>query len=618
MKILQKLALVLLFTSFCHNIFAQQTNIYPTNWWVGMKWNKVQLLMYNKAKSIKASDVSIAYPGVTVNKINRLDNERYLAVDITIAPNAKPGNVPIVFNNAGVKETIMWPLAARRKGNGTAFAQGVHSEDLVYLLMPDRFSNADESNDRIEGLRDQSLNRDSMYYRHGGDLQGVSSHLDYLKDLGVTTVWMTPVLLNDMPNRTEHGYAITDHYTIDERIGGSKAYKKLSDDLHSRGMKLIQDAVYNHIGIEHFTVKDKPTKDWLHEWPSFTQTSYKEQTIFDPHAAPSQTKKMVDGWFVKEMPDVNQNNPYAANYLIQNALWSVEEFGVDGWRIDTYTYNDMAFMNRCNKALMDDFPNITMFGETMVHGVANQSYFCENNINVKSKSNLPNTTDFQTLFNGIQPALTEKFGWTEGVNKLYNTTALDFLYKNPMGQVIFLGNHDIPRFYSVLNEDVDKYKMALGWLLTFRGIPQLYYGDEILMTGFTNPDGLVRSDFKGGWKNDTDNKFTEGGRTAKENDVFNYLKKIANFRKNSTALKTGKLMQYTPDNGLYTYFRYDKNETIMCVMNTSDEEKEIDALKNYADITTGFTKMKDIVTGEMVEMKSKIGSKKMLIVSLMK
>ena len=605
--------MIFLFFTIAQNLFAQQTTLSPTNWWVGMKWNKVQILLYNKNHAIKNSEVKINYAGVSISKINKLENERYLALDVVIAPNSKPGNVVIQLKNGNETESLSWPISERRKGNGTAFAQGVRSEDLVYLLMPDRFSNGDYTNDKIPGLLEQTLNRDSMYHRHGGDLQGVTNHLDYLKDLGVTTVWMTPVLLNDMPERTEHGYAITDHYKVDERIGGAKAYKNLSDELHKRGMKLIQDAVYNHVGIKHFTIQDKPMKDWLHEWPTFTQTSYKEQTIFDPYAAPSQTKKMVDGWFVTAMPDMNQSNPFVANYLIQNALWSVEEFGVDGWRIDTYTYNDMPFMNKCNKALTDEYPNITMFGETWVHGVANQSYFCENNMNVKAKSNLQNTTDFQTLFYGITPALNEKFSWTDGVTKLYNTASQDFLYKNPMGEVIFLGNHDMTRFYSLIDENIAKYKMALGWLLTFRGVPQLYYGDEILMTGKSNPDGLVRSDFMGGWKEDAQNKFTEAGRTSKENEVFNYVKTIANFRKKSTAITKGKMMQFVPENGLYTYFRYDEKETIICIMNTSDEEKNIDVNKNYAEIVKGFSSMTDVVTKEKKSMQITLKGKEMFI-----
>jgi neopullulanase len=601
---------------FVTQSFAQQTTLSPTNWWVGMKWNKVQILVYNHNKNFNAADVKINYPGVVLNKVNKLENEKYLALDVTIAPTAKAGNVPILLTTGSEKETINWPIAQRRKGNGKAFAQGVHSEDLVYLLIPDRFSNGDESNDKIAGLRDQLFSRDSMYYRHGGDLQGVINHLDYLKELGITTLWMTPVLLNDMPNRTEHGYAITDHYKVDERIGGPKTYKKLSDELHKRGMKLIQDAVYNHVGLQHFTIQDMPMKDWVHQWPSFTQTSYKDQPLFDPYASVTDTKKSVDGWFTKEMPDMNQNNPYVANYLIQNALWSVEEFGVDGWRIDTYLYNDLPFMNRCNKALIDDFPVITMFGETWVHGVPNQSYFCENNVNGIFKSNLQNTTDFQTLFYGITPALNEKFGWTDGVTKLYTTASQDFLYKNPMGQVIFLGNHDLARYYSVVNEDLDKYKMALSWLLTFRGVPQLYYGDENLMTGFSNPDGLVRSDFMGGWKTDTRNKFTAEGRTEKENEVFNLIKTLANFRQKSSAIKTGKMMQYLPKDGLYTYFRYDKNETIMCVMNTSDEEKEIDAASNYSEMTKGFTGMKNVVSGASSPFTFKIKAKQMIVAKL--
>jgi neopullulanase len=615
---MKKSLLVFAILFFSVNTFAQQTMLYPTNWWVGMKWNKVQILVYNNSKSIHTSDVKINYPGVILNKVTKLENEHYLALDVIIAPSTKPGNVLVSFTNGTNKEVVEWPLAERRKGNGKAFAQGVTSEDLVYLLMPDRFCNADESNDRIPGLKDQTLNRDSFFLRHGGDLQGVTSKLDYLKELGVTTLWMTPVLLNDMPNRTEHGYAITNHYKVDERIGGPNAYKNLGVELHKRGMKLIQDAVYNHVGLQHFTIQDMPMKSWVHQWPAFTQTSYKDQPLFDKYAAPSDTKKVRDGWFTQEMPDLDQTNPFVANYLIQHALWSVEEFGVDGWRIDTYLYNDLPFMNKCNKALMDDFPAITLFGETWVHGVPNQSYFCENNVNGIFKSNLPNTTDFQTLFYGIQPALNEKFGWTEGVTKLYTTLSQDFLYKNPMGQVLFLSNHDLARFYSIVNEDVAKYKMALGWLLTCRGVPQLYYGDEILMTGFTNPDGLVRLDFMGGWKGDSTNKFTAAGRSEKENDVFNHIKTIANFRKKSSALKTGKFMQYLPKDGLYTYFRYDKSETIMCVMNTSDEEKEVNALSNYTEMTKGFTKGKNILTGDNTGLSFKLKGKEMLIIKLQK
>jgi glycosidase len=382
-------------------------------------------------------------------------------------------------------------------------------------------------------------------------------------------------------------------------------------------MKLIQDAVYNHVGLYHFTVQDPPMKDWLHQWPSFTQTTYKDQTVFDPYAAPSETKQLQDGWFVRQMPDMNQNNPYAVNYLIQHAIWSVEEFGVDGWRIDTYVYNDLNFMNRCNKALTDEYPTLTMFGETWVHGVLNQSYLCQNNFDIPFKSNLQATTDFQLLFYGIQAALNEPFGWTEGVNKLYTTTAQDFAYKNPMREVIFLGNHDLARFYSVIKEDTAKYKMALAWLMTFRGIPQLYYGDEILMTGFTNPDGNVRLDFKGGWTEDRENKFTKEGRTAKEDNIFQYLKRFANFRKSSSAITTGKLMQYVPVNGVYVYFRYDAKQTVMCVMNTNTQSSTID-LSRFAERMHGYTKAYDVATGVTFNLEPTLtlGEKYLLVMEL--
>jgi glycosidase len=339
--------------------------------------------------------------------------------------------------NEGTPVVFDYELKKRRPGKGTRFAQGVTSADFVYLLMPDRFSNGDENNDRLPGMKDQTLNRDSMYHRHGGDLQGVINHLDYLQDLGVTTVWMTPVIENDMANRTEHGYAFTNHYKVEPRFGGEVAYKKLSDALHGKGMKLIQDAVYNHVGIEHVTVADLPMKDWLHQWPKFTQTSYKDQPLMDPYASEGDKKVTSDGWFTTQMPDLNQNNPYVANYLIQHAIWSVEEFAVDGWRIDTYIYNDLAFMNRCNKALLDEYPALTMFGETWVHGTANQAYFTENNFNIPFKSNLPGVTDFQTNLYGIVPALNQNFGWTEGVNRLYQTLAQDFVYKKPLNHVYF-------------------------------------------------------------------------------------------------------------------------------------------------------------------------------------
>lgn len=589
-----------------HVIVLAQVNdyqCYPTHWWAGMKWNKLQIMVHGKNVAgnfpmIKMGPEGVKLAtGVRLTKINRVENPNYVFLDLAIDATAKPGkfNFPFLRNMQ-----LSYELKARRTGNGSSFAQGVTSKDFMYLIMPDRFSNGDESNDRVPGMRDQTLRRDTVFNRHGGDLKGIQDHLDYLQSLGVTALWLNPVIENDMNNRTEHGYAFTDHYKVDARLGGDKAYNELVDAVHKKGMKIIQDAVYNHVGIHHITVEDAPMKDWLHQWANYTNTTYKDQVLFDSHAAPSEIRIMSDGWFTRQMPDLNQGNPFVANFLIQHALWTVEEFGIDGWRIDTYAYNDLEFMNRCNKALDDEYPKITLFGETWVHGVPNQSYFVQNNYNIPFKSNLQAATDFQTLW-GITDAMTKDFGWTEGVNRLYTTLAQDFIYKDPMRNVIFLDNHDIARFYSVVNEDIEKYKTAINWLLTCRGVPQFYYGGEIGMTGTTSPnDGYVRQDFPGGWKEDKVNKFTAAGRNAKENGIWDHISTLANYRKNSSAITMGKMMQFTPQDGVYVYFRYDDKQTVMTVMNTAKEKKTI-GLKRFAERTAGFTKMKNILTGVVTD-----------------
>ncbi len=374
----------------------KKVQTYPTHWWVGMKDPALQIMLHGK--NIATAKVALSYPGVKVQKITKADNPNYIFIDLLVSAAAKPGMLAINLSANGQNNEVAFALKARRPGKGSSYAQGVTSKDFMYLIMPDRFSNGDESNDRVAGMRDQTLNRDTVFNRHGGDLKGIQNHLDYFTGLGVTTLWLNPVIENDMPNRTEHGYAFTDHYKVDARLGGDAAYKTLVDAAHQKGLKVIQDAVYNHVGSFHKTVIDQPFKDWLHQWPAYTNTTYKDQVLFDPLASARDKKLMSDGWFTKQMPDMNQGNPYVANFLIQHAIWTVEEFGIDGWRIDTYAYNDLDFMNRCNKALENEYPKITMFGETWVHGVINQSYFVQNNYNIPFKSNLQAATDFQTLW----------------------------------------------------------------------------------------------------------------------------------------------------------------------------------------------------------------------------
>lgn len=603
--------------------FAQtDVKVYPTHWWTGMKNRKLQLMVY-RPEGLTTSKTAVVSNNsdIRILKYSRPANNHYLFIDVEIAANARPGIKNIRIANLALSESysINYELKARSKENGKTRIKGISSEDLIYLIMPDRFSNGDTTNDRIAGLKDQSLNRKEIFDRHGGDLKGIENHLDYLQDLGVTALWLNPVLLNDMPQRTEHGYAATDHYTIEPRLGGAAAYHSLSNALHKRGMKLIQDAVYNHVGIEHFLFRDLPDSTWFHFWPTYTNTTYKDQVLMDPYAAAIDKKKMSDGWFVPSMPDLNQHNPYVANFLIQHALWCTEEFGLDGWRIDTYAYNDLAFMNRCNKALLDEYPQLHIFGETWVHGIPNQSFFTQHVYQIPYKSNLPAVTDFQLNLYGIVPALNQPFGWTEGVNRLYLTATNDFVYKDPMKQVIFLDNHDLSRFLSVVGEDVQKLKIGLAWLLTFRGVPQLYYGTEVMMKNHANPDGLVRLDFPGGWTGDSANKFTPAGRTPSEDSLFNYTRALAQFRKRSSAIRTGKLMQYVPEDGVYVYFRYDAKQTVMCIMNPTDKDMEL-TTDRFAERLKGFTSAKDVITGQTTSIsdKMKMPAKMQWVLELLK
>ncbi|MCW8310077.1 MULTISPECIES: glycoside hydrolase family 13 protein [Sphingobacterium] len=562
----------------------------PLNWWVGMQNPELQLVVYGP--QIGKSEVKVDDAAIELVRVNRTGNPNYLFLDLQVKPNAKPGWTTFTFSQGKKQWSYRYELKSR---NHEVKAQGVTSKDLIYLIMPDRFANGNTANDQVKGMLDMSLNRDSMYLRHGGDLEGVIGKLDYLNDLGVTSVWLTPVLTNDMPLASYHGYANTETYHIDPRFGTNDTYVQLGQQLHKRKMKLIFDVVPNHVGSYHWTVRDKPMADWLNEWPSYTQTSYKDQTVFDPYASAEDKKKMVKGWFVPTMPDMNQQNPYVQNYLTQSHIWWIETAGIDGFRIDTYPYNDLDFMAKWTERIQQEYPSFTFFGETWVHGVANQAYFLGGKrVGQDIDSKLMGVTDFQLNY-AIGDALNQKTEWTAGANKLYSTLASDYQYPHPDRNVLFLDNHDKDRFFSVIGENVQKYKSALAWLLTTRGIPQLYYGAEILMKNFSNPDGLLREDFQGGFPGDKTDKFNAAGRTAAEQDVWNYVRTLANYRKAHPVLHTGKTMQYVPEDGVYVYFRYDEQQTVMVVMNCNDQEKEI-KLDRFAERNGGATAYIDIVS----------------------
>ncbi|WP_113637528.1 glycoside hydrolase family 13 protein [Nubsella zeaxanthinifaciens] len=570
--------------------------IEPSFWWVGMKNPNLQLLVHGK--DISKNEVSINYAGVKLMKVNQVDNPNYLFLDLLISADAPAGKFDIVFSQNGKQQAKYTYELKTRNANQQKF-QGVTNKDFIYLIMPDRFANGDTKNDVVKGMNETALNRDSMYYRHGGDLKGIAAHLDYLQELGVTALWLNPVLENNQPKTSYHGYANTENYKIDPRFGTNEDYRQLVADCHQRGMKMIKDLVHNHFGTEHFTIKDMPTKDWVHQWPTYTKTTYREQVHFDPYVSKKDKDLMLNGWFDRHMPDLNQNNEFVKNYLTQSHIWWIEYADLDGFRLDTYAYNDAKFMAEWGKRIMEEYPKFTFFGETWVHGVPNQAFFTKGNkINQGIDTELQGVTDFQALW-AINEALNGKFGWTDGVVRLYNTLTNDYMYEDPTRNVVFLDNHDISRFYSVVGEDFDKYKSGIAWLLTTRGIPQFYYGTEILMKNYANPDGLVRSDFAGGWATDKVNKFSSTGRTAKENEAFNYVKKLANYRKNNEVLQTGKMMQFIPEDGIYVYFRYNNQKTVMVVMNGNTEAKTL-STDRFSEMILGRKAAKNVVSDELL------------------
>jgi len=591
--------------------FAQKPDIQhinPTNWWVGMKNQNLQILVYGK--NISKAKVSLKpYAGVKLLKTQKVENPNYVFIDLDITKAAKAGNLQFIFENGTESSTVNYELRLR-----TAKPQTVSQADVVYLLMPDRFANGDESNDKYDEMFDTQADRKSPFLRHGGDLQGIINHLDYFNELGVTALWLTPIIENNTHQTNEggsmrssyHGYHFTDHYQIDRRFGGNNGYQKLINEAHKKGIKIIQDAVYNHVGEDAWFVKDLPSKSWLHNWDKYTNTSYKDQPLIDVNGSKYDKKVTEEGWFTSFLPDLNQKDPLLANYLIQHALWTIEYFNIDAWRIDTYIYNDMEFMNRCNKAILDEHPNMLLFGESAVNTVVSQSYFTKNNLNIPFKCNLPSSCDFQVQ-GAINTALKENFGWNEGVNRLYTTLSQDLVYQNPEKLVPFVENHDTDRYFSVIGEDFNKYKLGLTWLYTVRGVPQMYYGTEFLMKNFKNPsDAEVRKDFPGGFKGDTENKFTAAGRNAQENEAFDFNKKLLNYRKTSEALTKGKFMQFTPfDGGIYVYFRYTDKQTVMVVSNTKNTDSSVPTA-NFAEVIKGAKLAKNIMTGEVLNDMSNI------------
>ncbi len=604
-----KLRLLTFLFLFCFSnvVFAEGPEIKridPTNWWVGMKNPKLQLLVYGE--DIGKTAVSLKkYKGVSLENVTNIENPNYIFLDLLISSKAAAGQLEFHFHDGNKEIVRKYELKTKEKVR----PQTLNPSDVIYLIMPDRFSNGDPLNDKFNDMADTASDRSNPWLRHGGDLQGIINHLDYITDLGVTALWLNPVIENDQPQTNEggnmrsayHGYGFTDHYSVDRRLGGNAKYKEFVDIAHSKGLKVVQDAVYNHVGINHYFIKDLPMKSWLNQWDTYTNTSYKEQAVLDPNASEYDKSRVTDGWFMPFLPDLNQRNPLVANYLIQHALWTVQNFGIDAYRIDTYMYNDMEFMNYCNQALKTEFPEIFLFGESLANPVPNVAAFVKNNMELPFACNLESTVDYQS-HKAILTSLNENFGWNEGVNRLYQTLVQDYLYQNPEKLVTYLDNHDEDRFFSVVGEDYRKFKMGLIWLMTLRGIPEIYYGTEILTKNFKNPtDAEVRKDFPGGWTEDKVDKFSANGRSDIENETFEFTKALINLRKESKAIGEGKFLQFQPfDNGIYAYFRYTRDETILVVSNVSEAKKEVNT-QRFTEILKGRIKATNALSGNEIE-----------------
>jgi glycosidase len=588
-------------------------SVYPTHWWTGFKDTQLNLIIRGNAVGLFSS-VTTSYPGIQIKNIRKAKSNNYLFVDLLIGPQTKPGQIEFSLSAANTSPvTFRYELKKRSAENGKTRVRGVNASDFIYLIMTDRFANGDPLNDIVKGYRDTTSNRNDKFSRHGGDLKGVQNQLPYLDELGVTTVWLTPVNENDMPLMSEwsnkvagyHGYWFTDHFQVDQRFGGNEAYQNLCKTAHSRGMKIIQDAIYNHIGSYHWIALDPPADDWLNNSQGKNSPHHREEVFFDPYATERDKRRMLDGWFTPHLPDLNQRNRDVARFLIQYSVWATEEYGIDGWRVDTYKYNEESFLNEINTCLLREFPSLTIFGESWVTTPLANAYFTRNNVKTPFAHNAEGMLDFQNCFAMISAAK-EESGWSTGVVKLYLTLAQDILYADPMKNCIFLDNHDMDRIYSVLGEDWSKMRMVYNWLFTLRGMPQLYYGTEVLMKNFkVNTDATVREDFPGGWPEDdlAKNLFLKESRNDIQQRSFDYVSKLANFRKKSVALTQGRLMQYIPQNGVYVYFRYSTQQTIMVITNTGKEIVSPD-WNYYSERTKGFTKMRDIITGNAFTMGS--------------
>lgn len=575
----------------------------PSFWWAGMKNPELQILLYGE--DLALSDVTVSGEGIYLKETVRQDNPNYLLLYLDLSE-AKAQTFQILLKNGKKKLQIPYELKSRgRKGEEV---KGFTSEDVLYLIMPDRFANGCPENDVIDGMREKTVNRADGFARHGGDLQGISNHLDYIADLGATAIWLNPTQENDMESGSYHGYAITDYYQIDRRFGSNEDFCALVEKAHERNLKVVMDMIFNHCGSENYLFRDKPSKEWFNYHSNYVQTSFKTVSVMDIHTSAYEKKIATDGWFTSVMPDFNQRNRHVARYLIQSSIWWIEYAGINGIRQDTHPYADFDFMSQWCKEVLDEYPYFNIVGETWLNSNVLVSYWQKDSkLAAPLNSNLPTVMDFplQALMN---QAFDEETGeWGGGLYKLYDYQTQDLVYANPMNLLTFLDNHDTSRFAQTdeMAKNLKRYKQAMVFLLTTRGIPQIYYGTEILMTGDKGKgDGDLRKDFPGGWQGDTRNCFAKNGRTALENEAFEFTRQLLNWRKGNQVIGKGSLKHYSIQNGVYVYQREFNGKSVVIIMNGTDDSKELD-LAPYQEILPRENAL-DVLTRKNVNLSGKL------------
>lgn len=572
--------------------------IEPLSWWVGMKNPELQIMVYGP--QIATYRPEIHYPGVKIERVVTTTNPNYLFIYLYIDKTALAGKMKIEFWK-GDKEVFSYPYLLQNRQEGSEEREGFSSADVVYLLMPDRFANGNPANDNHPETIEKA-NRNDLNGRHGGDIQGIIDHLDYLEDLGITALWSTPLMEDNMPLTSYHTYAISDYYKIDPRYGTNEDYRRLAAEAKKRGIKLIMDVVTNHSGTAHWWMKDLPADDWIHQFDTFTRSNFRIGTVQDPYAADSDKKLNTQGWFDTSMPDLNQNNPLLLDYLIQNAVWWIEYADLGGLRIDTYPYNHKEAMAEFNERIMTEYPNFNIVGETWVHQPVEVAYWQKDALNPDGfNSELPAVMDFP-LQDALQVFTREEQGWDKGIMRPYFNFAQDYLYPDPYNLLIFADNHDTERIWEVLDGDIDKFKLVFTLLATTRGIPQIYYGTEMMMRGVKQKgDGDIRRDFPGGWPGDTINAFTAEGRTAEQNEVFDFVKNLLQWRKNNPVIHRGALRHFVPENDYYVYFRYDDEKKIMVVLNNSEKEPKTIDLQRFSEMLSDVSRGRDILSGREIK-----------------